>query len=307
MAACAALSLTLCTAQDAPAYTITQWWHAKTGALSMTFDDGGAGHATVTVPALKAKGVRGTFFICPGWIGDGKHCSWDQVRAIAADGNEIGSHSMNHGYGEGAEIALKGARDRIDQEVPTQRCVTISYPSGGYHKDAGLYYIAGRMAGKHFYYPHWVVNIIKTEDNIVGGGSAAEMQGIIDECLKQKAWTTLTYHDSGKAFPEQLDLLKANEEALWVAPFGEVARYCKEARAAKVEVKTEAVAVTITLTDDLPDDVFNAPLTLRVKTPAPWATPSAKHGDTPVWCQPDGEYVLVDVVPDRGPVVVAGG
>jgi peptidoglycan/xylan/chitin deacetylase (PgdA/CDA1 family) len=75
----------------------------------ITFDDGYRDNFTEAVPVLKQAEVTATFFVATGLIGTNREfphdsrfgaCSpkltWDDLRAIEADGFEIGSHTVNH-------------------------------------------------------------------------------------------------------------------------------------------------------------------------------------------------------------------
>ncbi len=62
----------------------------------LTFDDGHESNCTLALPLLLEAGFRATFFVTAGWIGKAPYMSWEQLRALAAAGMEIGSHSMTH-------------------------------------------------------------------------------------------------------------------------------------------------------------------------------------------------------------------
>jgi len=63
--------------------------------VSLTFDDGNADQMAA-VQALDSAGLKGTFYIATGWVGAPGYFSRTQLNAIAADGNEIGGHSVTH-------------------------------------------------------------------------------------------------------------------------------------------------------------------------------------------------------------------
>lgn len=65
-------------------------------ACVITFDDGHASNCTHALPILLEEGFRATFFVTVGWVGKAPYMTWDQIRAVAAAGMEIGSHSMTH-------------------------------------------------------------------------------------------------------------------------------------------------------------------------------------------------------------------
>src|SRR5436305_2810450 len=64
--------------------------------IVLTFDDGTEDALTRVLPALQKRGMRGTFFIITGFVGRPGFLTWDGVRALAAAGMEIGSHTVDH-------------------------------------------------------------------------------------------------------------------------------------------------------------------------------------------------------------------
>lgn len=66
------------------------------GMLSLTFDDGDASTYTKGFPALKQYGYKGTFYLNADTIDAPGYMTSKQVRALAANGQEIGSHLYHH-------------------------------------------------------------------------------------------------------------------------------------------------------------------------------------------------------------------
>jgi peptidoglycan/xylan/chitin deacetylase (PgdA/CDA1 family) len=70
--------------------------------LAITFDDGLLSVATTAAPILAEYEVPWTLFVVGDWadgrhgFGDGVVMGWGQVEKLAAQGVEIGSHSMSH-------------------------------------------------------------------------------------------------------------------------------------------------------------------------------------------------------------------
>jgi peptidoglycan/xylan/chitin deacetylase (PgdA/CDA1 family) len=62
----------------------------------LTFDDGHESNCTLALPILLQAAFSATFFVTAGWIGRAPYMSWQQLKALAAAGMEIGSHSMTH-------------------------------------------------------------------------------------------------------------------------------------------------------------------------------------------------------------------
>jgi peptidoglycan/xylan/chitin deacetylase (PgdA/CDA1 family) len=79
-------------------------------AVILTFDDGYEDAYSTALPELRARGMVGTFFVVPGWIGadaahrlvreeDGierRYLVWPEIDALDAAGMEIGSHGERH-------------------------------------------------------------------------------------------------------------------------------------------------------------------------------------------------------------------
>jgi peptidoglycan/xylan/chitin deacetylase (PgdA/CDA1 family) len=120
------------------------------GVLHVTFDD-----ALESVPSaisvLERYSVPATVFVCAAY-GDGRPLSvpelsgerfsatalrtltWDELRALAERGVEIGSHTMTHPHltrlaDEEVEHELREARSRIEDEVG-RPCRYVAYPYG---------------------------------------------------------------------------------------------------------------------------------------------------------------------------------
>lgn len=62
----------------------------------LTFDDGKEDALTRVLPALQKRGMRAVFFIPTALMGKPGYLTWDGVRALAAAGMEIGSHTVHH-------------------------------------------------------------------------------------------------------------------------------------------------------------------------------------------------------------------
>lgn len=80
----------------------------------LTFDDSVASHATFVAPLLKKYGFGATFFITEGFefLVDKEHyMTWEQIKALDAEGFEIGNHTRKH-----AGVA-KQSREQLEADV----------------------------------------------------------------------------------------------------------------------------------------------------------------------------------------------
>lgn len=115
------------------------------GLVGLTFDDGYTDFLDDAVPVLQKHGMTGTVYIVAGRLGgqnawdDGPRfdlMTADQVRAVAASGQEVGSHTMSHVRLAGADPAtlsaeIGGSRDVL-QEVLQTDVDGFCYPYGSY-------------------------------------------------------------------------------------------------------------------------------------------------------------------------------
>jgi len=78
------------------------WWSLDQTAplpakpIMLTFDDGYADAYDVVMPALKAYGMTGVFFVTVNLVGTPGYISRAQVRALADAGMDVESHAMDH-------------------------------------------------------------------------------------------------------------------------------------------------------------------------------------------------------------------
>ena len=118
------------------------------GTLSITFDDGYSDNFTVAAPILKTLGIPATFFVTTGFIGSTVAAEWDdslsvppcwmsweQVRQLAAQGFDIGSHTHGHinlstSDPVAIEADLTASRRTLQRELGAAVHL-FAYPFGG--------------------------------------------------------------------------------------------------------------------------------------------------------------------------------
>jgi peptidoglycan/xylan/chitin deacetylase (PgdA/CDA1 family) len=100
--------------------------------VSLTFDDGLASQR-IAGELLHARGLTGTFYVSSGLVGRAGRLGWDDLRALADQGHEIGGHTRSHVHLP--ELAADAARREIEADRAALLehdldPVTFAYPYG---------------------------------------------------------------------------------------------------------------------------------------------------------------------------------
>ena len=314
------LALGVSAANTFAGHTITLWPENRKGAVSLAFDDGCMSHVSLGIPALDARGLKGTFFVTVDGVTDGYSPPWNSWRNAAIDGHEIGSHTITH-----SDLAtlppaqvqdeVAGSKATIDAQVPQQKCLTFSYPFGSFNAAvqavAGNTYIASRgvqcgLNSAPFDFQNVKACSPDDGDDIYQQSDAAEQQG---------KWLVAFIHtlDAGRdscwgsweidMWTTYLDYLQRKN--LWVGTFGAAVKYIKERSSATLSVlSSSSDQMVLSLTDTLDDAIYNQPLTLRSDVPSGWTSVKVEQGNSsseiPSTVEGTTRVVYYNAVPDRG-------
>ncbi len=123
---------------------INTWADGKKSAYSFSFDDGFISQYQYTRPILDQFGFHGTFYVIAGSLTDTltaiwRYGFWWQFREMAAEGHEIGAHTMTHPYlttqpvgdtttPNTVKYEIYQSKKIIQEKIPFQKCLTFAYP-----------------------------------------------------------------------------------------------------------------------------------------------------------------------------------
>ena len=102
--------------------------------VSLTFDDGNADNFS-PASVLKQYGLHATFYIPSGLVGSQGFMTWDQLKILQSDGNEIGGHTLDHiklGGLDKATLRHEICDDRTNLTEHGFNPVSFAYPFGNY-------------------------------------------------------------------------------------------------------------------------------------------------------------------------------
>jgi peptidoglycan/xylan/chitin deacetylase (PgdA/CDA1 family) len=121
--------------------------------IVLTFDDGGRSAATTIAPILTQRGWHGHFFITTERIGSPGFVSEDEIRALAAEGHVVGSHSHTHPVMTtlaDARITDEWRRSKaILEDVLAAPVTVLSVPNGFYSARVGR--LAAEAGYRHIF------------------------------------------------------------------------------------------------------------------------------------------------------------
>ena len=311
-------------AQD---HQITLFRHNRAGAVTISFDDGYYSQLTHGAAMMTARGLPGTFFV----LTNATEVSWADWRQLASQGHEIASHTLTHPdlttlSDATLRYELSESRNIINQNVPTQSCLTIAYPytvsDARVQSATSEFYIAARggWAGDeggnfNFYtdipifwpWPEGVqfgqfraMNFFNTAgDNAPFFVPISTMDVKLDTAVTYHAWYVMYLHTIPDEayyldyFATLLDHIMARD--LWVATYQDVAQYMRERLASTLSVlSSDPGEIQLTLTHSL-DARYDEPLTIRSVVPSTWTAVNVVQG---------ASYAIIDTVVEGSDRVV---
>ena len=181
------------------------------GVVSLTFDDGWEDNVGTVLPTLMSDGLNATYYFATQYIQGNSsagiafsQAGVNAVKAVAAAGFEVGSHSVTHPYLTGLSTAalnkeLTDSKTYLESLLPAGTVVkTFATPYGAYDDTVV-------NAIKNVYQSHRTVDAgynmtdgfdplrIKVQ-NMLAGTTLAEYQSWIDEAKKNNLWLVIVYH-----------------------------------------------------------------------------------------------------------------
>ena len=310
--------------QSIPApYEVGTWKNFCQAAVTYTFDDQCANQFSAAVPLFDSMNFKATFYPVINWGPD-----WNKLRNLAENGHEIGSHSMSHPYAlagmQNEEDELKNSKAEINRQIPGNQCLTIAYPNcnAGTLSLLNAHYIAGRKCQGQLE-SKTPADFFGISSIICGSqGALNTVQSFnskVDEAARMNGWSVFLVHEvnNGSGYsPLQASVIEGNlrymdqnREKFWVSTLSNVVRYIKERNAVGLTViSNQDDQIVLRITDNLPDSIYNVPVTFRRPLPSGWSTAfvSQEHElvESSIAMIHGEQYVVFNAVPDRGDVML---
>jgi peptidoglycan/xylan/chitin deacetylase (PgdA/CDA1 family) len=283
--------------------------HAAVGAL---YDDGKRGEAYRALDDALAKMRAGAARPAPpaaeSGEGGGMRVDWSELRAAAAAGNEIASHTVSHPYlslldEPNLVRELEDSRDELREQLGPKHTFSIECPYGIEDPRALRYALARYPLARNRIEDPEVDNIDRASDRDPAASAAqyvfwqrgplrgtplARMEEWVDRAVaRENVWLVLVFHGieglGWEALPREevdayLTYVAERRERLWVATFQDAGKYVRERTHARVATEAGPDHVVVRLSHDLDRALYDVALTLVTRVPPGWAAARVEQG-----------------------------
>lgn len=249
---------------------VAKWQGNKKAALTMTFDDGLKEHYTTVFPELKRRGLVGTFYVIGTKVGREQKgtpcCSWDELREMADDGMEIGSHGYQHLNVE--KLSADGLKREIECNDSVilrhigHNALTYCFPGNRKTMEA-LAFIDSRYVGSRTF-----------QSSVGSKRDSLWLARWLRNGISKGEWLVSMTHgittgydcfaDSGRVWRQHLDDIVSLRTDMWVATMADVIAYQKLRDKVVLTVSNtkNGMRISVQLKEKM---LYTVPLTLVVK------------------------------------------
>lgn len=269
---------------------------------------------------------------------DVEHATWDDVRQLAADGHEIGSHTITHPRLDALDDAniryeLEQSRLEIREQVGEKHTFSVEAPFG-IEDERAMTFVHEIYPAARNRMPHpWLDELnrssrrdpresdrtyVQWQRGILTATTTETARSWLDTAVgDDRIWLVLVIHGvegigwesvSRSTLAAFFDDLAARQDRLWVATFQDVTKYVRERMSATVRATHDGDAIRIALTHALDPSLYDLPLTLKTRVPDGWTSARIAQGDemrtVSVARDAGSAHVVYQAKPNGEPIVV---
>ena len=239
------------------------WPEGRKAAVSLAYDDALDSQLDNAIPALDRHGLKGSFYLI--LSADTVRRRMADWRAAAANGHELGNHSLFHqcsGKGPGREwvarqrdldsTTVAQMRDQVElantmlQAIDGRGERTFTAPCGDLMAMDGAYIgsVAPLFVGIKLIGGAVVDDMTTLDPSAVPvlapvGMTGAQLIALVEEAGRKGTMVDFTFHGIGgdhlqvstEAHAELLAYLAAHRDEYWTAPFVDIMRWVRDAQA----------------------------------------------------------------------------
>ncbi|HEX2695898.1 MAG TPA: polysaccharide deacetylase family protein, partial [Acidobacteriota bacterium] len=263
---------------------------------------------------------------------------WDELVALAGGGFEISSHTVTHPRLAVLDEAnmvyeLEKSRQEILDHLGPKHTFTVECPYGTEDERVMSYALARYPASRNRMPEPWLEEFNRASDKDPLSSNKEYVQwqrGALTDtpmdlmkswvdtvASRDNMWLVLVFHGvdgigwepkKGAELGEYFGYIKWLGAKVWVATFQDAAKYMRERMRSRVRTRPIGKGFEITLTHDLPPDLYDRPLTLKTAVPNDWPAAEVRQGDrvvrAPASGSAGGRFVIYEATPNSGPVAL---
>ena len=312
-------------------------YHLRAGEL---FEEGKISDAHKLIDEAFAKARAGLLKpeLPPPASSGGHRLTWDDLKALAAQGYEFSSHTITHprlAVLDEANLSyeLEKSREDILDHLGPKHTFTVECPFGTENERVVRHALALYPASRNRLPEPFLEELDRWNDKDPTASSKAyvqwqrcvltatpmsQMKGWVDTIAgRDNIWLVLVFHGvdgigwepkTGAELEEYFRYIKSLENRVWVATFQDVTKYMRERMGGRVTTVRKGKAIEIELRHELPTGIYDLPLTLRTDVPSGWPSVEVRQGNRTAIVKPArdkrGPYVLYQAVPNAGLVTL---
>jgi len=315
---------------------ICLWKDDAFAAVTFTIDDNSVWDHEWWIQTCREYDIHATWFVISDYAEKIRvRGPWSKFQTLRDYGHDIGSHTVTHlttkhGYNpddpeHGLEYEYAASIIAIEKNVTNTVVKTLAYPGSPPHTNcpalASQYYNAMRGTLGTIN-PANQINYTRTRsvsgafyiDAADGGGKWNSFSAVLQTGNPYyRGWYCMHYHTLDDARKNRiingLNYLRHKDQELgiWIGTFTDVTLYGQERDTAALNVTSIAdTRIDFTLSDDMKDNCFDYPLTVKVRVNNDWTNVAATQNGNAVGANliehAGNKYALVQAVPDKGPV-----
>jgi peptidoglycan/xylan/chitin deacetylase (PgdA/CDA1 family) len=284
----------------------------RPAAVCYSFDDGIKDQYDIAYPMFKKFGFTATFFVIPAYIVTDyaqrpantkydNHIDWKQLKIMAANGMEIANHTWTHSKPLTTlnDKQLSEEINKADSAIQANigiRPVTFAYPWNAFNAHTQAVVLKNHIAAREFQFG-------------IGSRFTTEMGNRwIDGLIEKKDWGITMAHAMTKGFdtlksPGELEAhlkyVKQHENQIWVTTFGHLTKYRIERDSSSLAIIHKPNHITIKINSQLPDSIYNEPLTLVITLPSSVTSVKVSQGNKSLSVNRNANKLLVDATPNK--------
>jgi len=272
-------------------------------------------------------------------VDDGNVLTWNMVKKHTAEGHEFASHMVTHPYVAALDepnlmYELEKSREEILERLGIRSTISAECPYGSEDERAIEYAYKVYPALRNRMPESYLLELnrgnrrtpvnpnyeyVQWQRGAISSSTHPEMNAWVDTTASQNnIWLVLVIHGidgigweamKGQDVDAYFSYIKSKENDVWVATFGDAARYMKERMSATINSSQRNEQINISLDHSLDKALFDLPLTLKTYVNPEWKSVSIKQGNsvTKVNVQREGTaaFAMYQAMPGKETIEVS--